>query len=375
MNSMDRILVTGGMGFIGSHTVDELVKRGYEVKVMDNLEHQVHGGVAPSYKNKDAKYLHGDIRHRKSWLAALQDVDSVIHLAGSVGIGQSFWEAKKYVDTNVSGTALMYELLTKDVKLRKRINKIVVASSKSLYGEGSYVCEEHGLQAPDVRPIKQLQRKEWEVKCPVCGQDLVPTGVMESKYPQNLNPYSLSKYATERPAMDYSYSLGIPTVAFRYFNVYGERQSLSNPYTGVMAIFLSRIKNKNSPFLFEDGKQLRDYIYVKDVARLNANALNHGSGVYNLGTGNGTSLLEVVHKLNQALGTDIRPTVSNEFRPGDNRHDFADISLLIRDFGKNDFTPLEKGIKILAQWSEGIESVDRFEKEEAERKKFLSAIN
>lgn len=372
---MEKVLVTGGLGFIGSHTVDELIKRGYEVKVLDNLEYQVHGGIIPKYKNEDALYIHGDIRHRKSWISALQDVDYIIHMAGSVGIGQSFWESKKYVDTNVSGTALLYELLTKNVNLRKRINKIVVASSKSLYGEGSYMCENHGLQAPDVRPIAQLKRKEWEVKCPICGSDMVATGVKESKYPQNLNPYSLSKYATERLAMDYSYSLGIPTVAFRYFNIYGERQSLSNPYTGVMAIFISRIKNNNSPFLFEDGKQLRDYIYVKDVAKFNVDALNKGNGVYNLGTGTAFSLLGIVKMLNNALGTNIHPTVSNEFRPGDNRHDFADISTLFRDFEKRKFTPLEKGIKILAKWSENIDSVDRFEKEEKERKKFMGEIN
>ncbi len=368
---MDKVLVTGGLGFVGSHTVDELVKRGYEVKVIDNLEKQVHGGVMPSYINKDATYIKGDIRHRKSWIEALKDVDSIIHLAGSVGIGQSFWEAKKYMDTNVSGTALLYELLTKDVDLRKRIRKLVIASSKSIYGEGSYICEEHGLQAPEVRPINQLQQRIWEVKCPVCGKAMSPTGVNESKFPQNLNPYSLSKYATERLAMDYSYSLGIPTVAFRYFNIYGERQSLSNPYTGVMAIFLSRIKNKNSPFLFEDGKQMRDYIYVKDTARFNADALEKGDGVYNLGTGSGTSLLEVVQKLNEALNTDIQPTISNEFRPGDNRHDYADIKRLVRDFGETEFTPLEKGIKLLTKWSESVNSVDRFEKEESERKKFL----
>lgn len=368
---MEKILVTGGLGFIGSHTVDELVRRGYEVKVIDNLEKQVHGGLLPPHTNKKAEYIHGDIRYRKSWFKALEDVDYVIHLAGSVGIGQSFWEAKKYVDTNVSGTALFYELLTKDNILKKRIRKVILASSKSLYGEGSYMCELHGIQSPDIRPIKQLKQREWEVKCPVCGKEMKPTGVSENKYPQNLNPYSLSKYAAERLAMDYSYSLGIPTVAFRYFNVYGERQSLNNPYTGVMAIFLSRIKNNKGPFLFEDGKQMRDYIYVKDVARFNVDALSKGNGVYNLGTGLGTSLLDVVSKLNSALGTDLSPTISNDFRPGDNRHDYADITLLSRDFGNTNFLKLENGIKLLAQWSESVESVDNFDKEESERRKFL----
>lgn len=368
---MEKILVTGGLGFIGSHTVDRLIETGYHVRILDNLEMQVHARSIPNYINRDAEFVRGDIRFRKHWLKALDGVDGIIHLAGAVGISQSFWEAKKYVDINVGGTTLLYEIMTKEKTIRNRIEKIVVASSKSLYGEGSYRCSEHGLQAPNVRSIDQLEKKEWEVKCPICNAVMSPVGVKEDKPAQNLNPYSLSKYATERLAMDFSYALGIPTVAFRYFNAYGERQSLNNPYTGVMAIFLSRLKNRNSPLLFEDGNQLRDYIHVSDVARLNVNALTLGNGVYNLGTGKPSSLLEIVSLLNNKLGTSIAPKIPGMFRVGDNRHDYADMTKLKKDFGTIDFVTLEEGISRLCKWAERSKAIDKFEKAEKERKRYL----
>ena len=369
---MNRILVTGGLGFIGSHTVDLLIEKGYSVTVLDNLEKQVHLGKTPIYKNEKADYIFGDIRHGKSWLKALKDADGIIHLAGAVGIGQSFWEPKKYLDVNVSSTGLMYQIIVKNPDIRKRITKIVIASSKSLYGEGIYSCKNHGTFSPDIRPKDQLERREWELKCPVCEYNMLPKGITEDKLPQNLNPYSLSKYATERLAVDYSYLLGIKTVAFRYFNVYGERQSLSNPYTGVMAIFLSRLKNNNPPFLFEDGKQLRDYIYVKDVAKFNTIALEKGDGIYNLGTGKPTSLREIVLMLNSGLGTNIDPTISNEFRPGDNRHDYANLDRLKKDFGDVKLVEMNEGINKLIEWSKSEKSIDKFEMQEMERKKYIS---
>jgi len=369
---MNRILVTGGLGFIGSHTVDLLIEKGYRVTVLDNLEKQVHLGKIPKYKNEGADYIFGDIRYGKSWLKALKDVEGIIHLAGSVGIGQSFWQPKKYLDVNVASTGLMYQTIVKNPDIKKKIERIVLASSKSLYGEGIYSCKNHGEFSPDIRPWDQLERREWELKCPICGENMIPKGITEEKIPQNLNPYSLSKYATERLAVDYSYLLGIKTVAFRYFNVYGERQSLSNPYTGVMAIFLSRLKNNNPPFLFEDGKQLRDYIYVKDVAKFNALALEKGDGVYNLGTGKPTSLIEIVHILNKGLGTNIEPTISNDFRPGDNRHDYANLDRLKKDFGDIKLVEINVGIKKLIDWSMSEKSIDKFQRQEKERKKYIS---
>ena len=369
---MDRVLVTGGLGFIGSHTVDRLIESGYSVTVLDSLERQVHLGKMPEYKNPDAEYIIGDVRFKKHWKTALKDVDYIIHLAGAVGTGQSFWQPRKYLSVNSVGTANLYEILENDKNLKERIKKIVVASSKSIEGEGTYKCEMHGIIFPESRKIEDLARHNWEPFCPQCGRPMLPVPMQETKPVQNPNPYSLGKYSTEILALQYSKVLKIPTVAFRYFNVYGPRQSLSNPYTGVLAIFLSRLKNGNRPVLFEDGKQLRDYVYVEDVAALNVEALKKGSGSYNLGTGKPTSLIDIVRYLNLGLGTNIEPTVSGEFRIGDNRHDFASTDRLFSAFGKIDFVPLEEGIRKLISWSNGVNAVDSFEKQERERLRYLS---
>ncbi len=369
---MTKVLVTGGLGFIGSHTVDTLVDKGHDVVVLDNLERQVHMGKMPKHKNPHAKYILGDIRHRKYWLRALRDVNAIIHLAGAVGVGQSFWQARKYMDVNAGGTATMFDVLIHNSKLKSGIEKIVVASSKSLYGEGAYRCSVHGIQHPWQRPVSQMKRKEWEVKCPACGSDTVPVGISEEKPPQNLSPYALSKYAAERLAIDFSYALGIPTVALRYFNVYGPRQSLSNPYTGVIAIFLSRMKSGNRPYLFEDGMQMRDYVYVEDVARVNVASLTRGEGIYNVGNGKPVSLMDTVMHLNRAAGLSIAPFVSGEFRPGDNRHDFADIGRLTRDYGTIRFIKFEHGMKKLVEWGTDARARDLFEREETERRRFLA---
>ena len=191
---MSKVLITGGAGFIGSHTVDELVNRGYEVVVLDNLERQVHQGKMPAYLNDKAKFIRGDIRFRKHWLKALKGVEYIIHLAGAVGVGQSFWQAKKYADVNASGTSLMYEIITTERAIRIDVRKVIVASSKSIYGEGSYACEEHGVNYPLPRPVDQLKRDEWEVRCPKCKRLVKPVGITEDKPAQNLSPYALSKY-------------------------------------------------------------------------------------------------------------------------------------------------------------------------------------
>jgi dTDP-L-rhamnose 4-epimerase len=368
---MEKVLVTGGLGFIGSHTVDRLIEEGYWVTVLDNLERQVHLGNVPEYRNKKADYIFGDIRYRKHWMKALEGAEYIIHLAGAVGIGQSFWQGRKYMDINVGGTATLFDILINNKSMTKDIRKIVVASSKSLYGEGTYKCEEHGKITPMPRDIEQFRSHQWEILCPVCGRPASPIPTRENKSPQNLNPYSLGKYATERMSMFYSDVLETPSVALRYFNVYGPRQSLSNPYTGVVAIFLSRLKNNHRPVLFEDGKQMRDYIYVKDVADINVRSLTKGSGVYNVGTGKPTSLLDVVSTLNRLLNTNIEPEITGNFRLGDNRHDFADNSRLISDYGISDFTEFEHGIRALIAESKSLKAIDMFEKEELERKKFL----
>lgn len=368
---MSKVLVTGGLGFIGSHTVDMLIDKGYDVCVIDNLEKQVHLGKKPTYANDKAEYIIGDIRTKSLIKKSIENVDYIIHLAAAVGVSQSFWQPVKYMDVNATGTANIYEAITKSPSAKKRIKKIVVASSKSIYGEGAYMCKKHGLIYPNTRAIEQLKKAEWEVVCGECSESVSPVGIVESKPAQNLNPYALSKYVTERIAIDYSSALNMPTVAFRYFNVFGTRQSLSNPYTGVIAIFLSRLKNKEQPILFEDGEQLRDFIHVSDIARLNVLALEKGEGVYNVGTGKPTSLKQMAKSLGGLLGVDIEPNISGDFRHGDNRHDYANASLMHRDFNTTAKKDLVEGLKELVEWSEKENAKDFFKKQQQERKKYL----
>jgi dTDP-L-rhamnose 4-epimerase len=369
--NMSKVLVTGGAGFIGSHTVDELIAQGYEVVVMDNYERQVHLGNKPFYENKKAKYIRGDIRHRKHWEKCLNGCEYVIHLAGAVGVGQSFWQSRKYFSVNTIGTTNLYDILIHDKSIASKIQKIVVASSKSIYGEGAYMCKQHGLVYPNPRPLEQLQRHDWEVKCPLCGEDLTPIATDEKKPPQNLSPYANSKYDTERISMNYSSLLKIPTVAFRYYNAYGPRQSLNNPYTGVLAIFISRLKNGHPPIVFEDGHQIRDFINVIDIARINVMALEHGDGVYNVGTGKHISLLNAIKTISDLMGSSIQPLITNDFRPGDNRHDFADASKLISDFGFYRFSNFNHGVESLVEWALKTKSIDIVDKAEKERKSYL----
>ena len=297
----------------------------------------------------------------------MKGVEYIIHLAGAVGVGQSFWQAKKYADVNASGASFMYEILTTERAIRTDIRKVIVTSSKSIYGEGSYACEEHGVIYSLPRPVDQLKRGEWEVRCPKCKRLVKPVDITEDKPAQNLSPYALSKYYTERLAMDYSTALGIPTVAFRYFNAYGPRQSLSNPYTWVLAIFLSKIKNRRQPVVFEDGDQLRDFIYVNDIAKINAMAIEREEDVYNVGSGRAYSLLTVLQYMGKALKVDAKPRITREYRPSDNRRDLADILLLKRDFEDMDLLKLEDEIRRLVDWASTSEAIYAFDMEEMEK--------
>jgi len=368
-----KVLITGGAGFIGSHTSDLLIKEGFKIRVFDNLEPQVHGGKKPEYLNPDVEFLHGDITNKDQWKKILDGVDAVIHLAGMVGIGQSMYQPVRYLNTNTIGTALMYEAILEDAKLRKSIRKIVVASSKSIYGEGAYKCKRHGVVYPQPRPTSQLENHDWEVHCPSCGEYVVPIGITEEKPVQNLSVYALSKYDTERLAIDFGNALGIATVAFRYFNVYGPRQSLNNPYTGVAAIFLSRVKNNNPPVIFEDGKQTRDFIFVEDIARANLLALEKAdkTDVYNVGSGAPITVAGVANIIIELLGSKVEPEIIEKFRPGDNRHDFADITKISKEMGFKPKWDLKKGFAELIKWSETQHAVDKFEQAEKERLKYF----
>jgi len=368
-----KILITGGAGFIGSHTTDLLVESGYKVRIMDAFDRQIHQGKRPSYLNANCEVVEGDIRSAEAWKKNLAGMDVVIHLAARTGIGQSMYEPSSYSDTNINGTAIFYDVLLKNPELRKGIKKIIVASSKTIYGEGAYRCKTHGTIYPEARGIEQLKKGEWELKCPICKEPMLPIGITEEKPPQTPSVYGMTKFATERLAMMFGEALNIPTIAFRYFSAYGPRQSLSNPYTGVCSIFLSRLKNGNQPVIFEDGKQLRDYTFVKDVAKSNLLAIKNldRSGVYNIGTGKPADLMEISNTLAEILGSDIRPKFSGEFRAGDTRHDYADITKAKKELGFRPEWGLKEGLKQLVEWGETQEAIDRFSSAEAERKRML----
>jgi dTDP-L-rhamnose 4-epimerase len=369
-----RVLITGGAGFIGSYTADLFVEKGYKVRVLDNLEQQVHEGKFPNYLNRKVEFVKGDITDLRTWEKSLEDVDFVVHLAAMVSVSQSMYQPVRFLSVNTLGTAKFYETLLKNKKIRKNVKKIVVASSKSIYGEGAYKCKTHGTVYPNLRPLKQLEKKDWEVHCPICNEYVKPVGITEEKPAQNLSVYALSKYDTERLALMFGDAFEIPTIAFRYFNVYGPRQSLSNPYTGVCAIFMSRIKNKNPPIIFEDGNQVRDFIYVEDVARANLAAIENDKFIvdtFNVGTGRPTSVREIAEELIKIYDAKIEPEITQKFRIGDNRHDFSDISKIKKTLGWEPKVKLKEGLEKLVEWAEKEEAKDRFIEAEAERIKFL----
>jgi dTDP-L-rhamnose 4-epimerase len=366
-----KVLVTGGAGFIGSHITDELVRRGYSVRIMDNLEPQVHGGKVPDYINKSAEFFKGDTTSPGDWARALKGVDAVIHEAAATGIGQSMYNPARFHMSNTVGTSLMYESI---INHKFPIKKIVVASSKCIYGEGAYRCGEHGEVWPGQRPLEQMKKHDWELHCPKCDEHVGPIAIREDKPPQNISSYALSKYDQERLAVNFGHALNIPTIALRYFNVYGPRQSMNNPYTGITAIFSSRIKNGNPPVIYEDGLQTKDFIFVSDVVQANMLALEKGEGVkvYNVGWGIPITVLDIVNTLVKLYDSGVKPDVAGEFRMGDNRHDFADIGLIRKEIGFHPTVKFADGMRKLVEWGRTQEAEDKFDQANSEFKAKLS---
>jgi dTDP-L-rhamnose 4-epimerase len=355
----ESILVTGGAGFIGSHLVDELLAAGHRVRVLDSLVAQVHGeSQRPEYLAKDAELIAGDVRNPEVVTGALEGVDSVVHLAARVGVGQSMYEPAEYAAANTAGTGVLLSAL-----LEHPVRKLVVASSMSIYGEGAY------KPAPAAeRTREQLERGEWDPHGPN-GERLEPVPTPETKAPSLSSIYALTKYDQERMSLLYGAAYGVPAVALRFFNVYGSRQALSNPYTGVLAIFAARLLNARAPVVYEDGGQRRDFIEVGDVARACRLALERDGGdghVLNVGSGTGTSVLEIAESLARLLGRQIEPELAGKFRAGDIRHCFADVTRAREALGFEAEVPLERGLAELADWLEGQVASDRFDEAAAE---------
>ncbi|MBP7055785.1 MAG: SDR family NAD(P)-dependent oxidoreductase [Candidatus Omnitrophica bacterium] len=358
---MERVLVTGGAGFIGSHLVDELVRKGHKVRVLDIFEPQVHQGKRPSYLNKEAEYIKGDVRKSSDLKKVLNKIDVVFHLAAQVGVGQSMYEVERYIDHNTRGTAVLMDHI---IRNRGNVRKVVVASSMSIYGEGSYDCPRCGSAEPIARTDEDLKKKRWEYKCSKCGRELKPVGTSEEKTLRATSIYAISKKDQEEIVLTVGKSYKIPSVALRFFNVYGPRQSLSNPYTGVCAIFSSRIKNGNPPLVYEDGRQSRDFVNVRDIVSaltLVMDTPKADYGFFNVGTGKATSILEVADTLSRLYGVEPKVMVKNQFRAGDIRHCFADISK-IRSIGFKPAVSFKDGMRELVEWGKTEDAVDMVKK-------------
>lgn len=348
-------LITGGAGFIGSHLADRLLARGHRVRVLDNLVEQVHGDVRarPSYLSPRVELNVGDVRDVSDVAAALDGVDVVFHLAALVGVGQSMYQAAEYVDVNVHGTAVLLEQLAK-----RRIQRLVVSSSMSIYGEGQYVDESGAPARATERSLDHIRSGRWELEG-LDGRPLVPVPTREGKEPALESVYALTKCDQERLALIMGRAYDIPTVALRLFNVYGPRQALSNPYTGVLAIFASRLLNGRPPMLFEDGKQRRDFVSVHDVVDACLLAMERPDAVgraFNVASGESRRVIDVASHIGKALGRELPPEITGKYRVGDIRHCFADITLARDQLGYEPRVSFEQGMRELAEFLRAQES-------------------
>lgn len=353
------VLITGGAGFIGSHLANELLERGYHVKALDNLSEQVHGRNCkrPLYLNTDVELIVGDVRDADKVKMALKGVDAVFHYAAMVGVGQSMYQIRQYTDVNNSGTAVLMEAV-----IAQPVEKLVVASSMSIYGEGLYQDSVGRIVSGKGRSIAQLKAGEWELT-DADGQLLRPCPTPEYKTPSLASVYALSKYDQECMCLTIGKAYNIPTVALRFFNVYGTNQAFSNPYTGVLAIFASRLLNGNAPMIFEDGRQMRDFVSVYDIVQASCLALDYHSTThesFNIGSGTACTILEIAEKMARILGKEyLSADVSEKYRVGDIRHCFADISKARNLLGYTPGVTLEEGLTQLASWLEGQTAEDR----------------
>jgi dTDP-L-rhamnose 4-epimerase len=344
------ILVTGGAGFIGSHLVDALVEQGHRVRILDSLVPQVHEGGRPQYLHPEAEFIHGDVCDVEMVDRALDSVDAVYHKAAEVGVGQSMYEMQRYVRANTLGTSALLEAVA---KRRDRIRKLVVASSMSIYGEGAYLCRECGIVYPQMRATAQLLERRWDVECPRCKATVAPAATSEDKplFPNSV--YAITKQDQEQLCLVAGRAYGVPTVALRYFNVYGPRQMLSNPYTGVCAIFSSRLLNNRRPMVFEDGEQTRDFVHISDIVQANLLALGTDRADYqavNIGTGIATSIRQVARSLGEGLGKSLEQEIVGKYREGDIRHCVADVSRARALLGYEPRGRLENKITELLDW-------------------------
>jgi dTDP-L-rhamnose 4-epimerase len=351
---MANIFITGGAGFIGSNLALQLLSRGHRLRVMDNLSEQIHADytASPLYQSIEGKveFVRGDVRNRADWEQCLQGQEVVVHLAAETGTGQSMYEIEKYVDVNIKGTGILLDILANQ---EHSVQKVVVASSRSIYGEGKYECQEHGVVYPNDREDQHLSQGSFEPRCPSCGEEvsLLLTDEDSKIHPSSI--YGITKQNQEQMVLVACKSMGIGAVALRYQNVYGPGQSLSNPYTGILSIFSTRLLNHNPINIFEDGEESRDFVFIDDVvsatiACIEKEEANHQ--VFNVGSGEATSVSQVAAALKSAYQSDVDISVSGDYRLGDIRHNVADISRARAVLGFEPQVMFEEGIRRFSDW-------------------------
>lgn len=357
-----QVLITGGAGFVGSHLADGLLAAGHSVRILDDLTPQVHGSGRPDYLSQEVELVVGDVRDPNRMREVLRGVDVIFHFAATVGVGQSMYEISRYMSVNTQGTA---ELLQAMLDARHTPEKLIVASSMSIYGEGWYRCADCGEKAtPPVRSLEQLKRGAWEIECDLCGGVLEPLPTNETKPSEINSVYALSKRDQEQLCLIYGRNYEVPVTALRFFNIYGTRQALSNPYTGVAAIFASRLLNNQAPLIFEDGEQMRDFVSIHDIVRANMLAMERPESndeVINVGCGKPISIRRVAELLSNALGKTIPPVITNRYRAGDIRHCYADLTKAQRLLGYEPQVTHEEGFQELAEWLAEQEAEDKAE--------------
>ena len=357
---MKHILITGGAGFIGSHLALKLVSKGYQIRVLDNLSPQIHGEnpdeTSPLYNSIKGKvdFIKGSVTNLEDWLNALDGVECVVHLAAETGTGQSMYEIQKYVDVNIGGTALLLDILT---NTKHSVKKVVVAESRAIYGEGRYYSEElRQYVYPLERQDADMAKGDFEVKYPGCSQPLHLVSTTEDSLVHPTSVYGITKQVQGQLVHLVCPSIGIASVSFRYQNVYGPGQSLSNPYTGILSIFSTRIKNGNGLNIFEDGKETRDFVYIDDVVDatiLGIEKEEANGHVFNVGTGIPTDVLTVAKTLIEKYGKEVPVTVSGNYRLGDIRHNYADITAARTILGFEPQWSFSDGIEEFVKWVNG----------------------
>lgn len=349
-----KTLVTGGAGLIGSHIVDLLLENGHQVRILDNLAQPTHLKGKPEWINPFAEFLYGDVRKREDLDRALAGVDWVFHQAADGGFTSAI---SHYFTNNSLPTAVLYEL----IRDKHPVQKVITASSQAVYGEGMYLCPDHGSKYPLPRSVEQMQRQDWELHCPECSSKMKGIPIDES-HVNPLLPYAMSKYWNEMLALNLGQLYEIPTVALRYSLTYGPRQSLFNPYTGVCSIFSTRILTSKPPVIYEDGQQTRDFIFVEDVARANLCVAENEEAnyqVFNVGTGVATTVLDFVATLGRVYGHIVQSELKGEYRPGDFRHLVANASRL-KQLGWTPQVNLEEGLQRYAVWIQTQNAIEEY---------------